>query len=608
MADPSFNLKTGADAPMYYAREVTQKGADKDKIKTSDGVYNYPTLTRQTGNSIRGTTESIESNELRKGRTRSAPRKGNSSAEGSLDFELSPQTYDDFFEAALRGEWTQWDGDFNTTNEALKEAITKSNLQFVAGDKCIATRCAHTIDEQKGVGFGRKLLIGNGDTGYIEASKSWSDSDTSKGLFKVPANPVIHELNCGTKDIKYMLLREFGGVEGEDLYQKFEHMAVSSISNDISVGSIITGSVGFMGANDPKMLDTENIVGEFDAKGYAGTKGEDTSMFVDGVTNGKTLIANLPKTATQTDQFTAREGFLYLNGKNIEFANAMDWNLDNGLERNFAIFVRNAISTSPLSLDITGNITTYLIQGHSDDIYNAAVDDFDNEIMWCITDNEDDPKYLYIFQIFKAKFTDHDASVNGADVLNISFPFQSFGEMAIRVLRITSADVASNYIKDVSLSGNTLSVTADTDLADAGDITVSLSGSTGGVTAGAGVLQADNKTVNFTLTGIEAGEHINVVAKLGDTTYTAGFIGPVTFSDASLSGNKVTLTSDSVEKLDPALLSVVISAPTGVTVGSVAVDSTDKTKLVVTLNGYTTGDISGTASYNGGSSYSISIS
>lgn len=234
-----------------------------------------------------------------------------------------------------------------------------------------------------------------------------------------------------------MLLRQFGGVEGEDLYQKFDHMAVSTISNDISVGSIITGSVGFMGANDPKMLRTDKIPAEFDTKNFPGTPGEDTAGFVDGVTTGKTLIENLPNSATQTDQFTAREGFLYLNGKNIEFANAMDWSLDNGLQKNFAIFVRNSISTTPLSLDITGNITTYLIAGHSDDVYNAAVDDEDNEILWCIEDNEDDPKYLYIFQIFKSKFTDHDASVNGADTLNVSFPFQSFGEQAIRVFRVT---------------------------------------------------------------------------------------------------------------------------------------------------------------------------
>lgn len=456
MADPSFNLKTGADSQLYYSREVTS-GDDKDKLMSKDGAYKYPCLARQTGNSIKGTTETIESNELRKGRTKSAPRKGNSSAEGSLDFELSPITFDDPMEAALRGEWVLWNGDFNTTNKALKDAIDVSNLGFVDGDYCMATKCAEKIDTSKAVGFGRKKMIRffgeNESNGYDEKTKTWEEGSDSKGLFEIPKGSIIHELNCGTKDIKYMLLRQFGGVEGEDLYQKFDHMAVSTISNDISVGQIITGSVGFMGANDPKMLRTDKIPEEFDTKNFEGVPGEDTQGFVDGVTNGKTLIANLPNTATQTDQFTAREGFLYLNGTNIEFANAMDWNLDNGLEKNFAIFVRNSISTTPLSLDITGNITTYLIAGHSDDIYNAAVDDMDNEIVWCIEDNEDNPKYLYIFQIFKSKFTDHDASVGGADTLNVSFPFQSFGEQAIRVFRVTLPEPS------VSVTTEKLSVT-----------------------------------------------------------------------------------------------------------------------------------------------------
>ena len=450
MADPSFNLKTGADSQLYYSREVTASGNDKDKIITTEGVTHYPVLSRQTGNSVKGMTESITSNELRKGRTKSAPRKGNSSAEGSLDFELSPITYDDFFEAALRGRWTLWKGDYDSTNKALKEDVRGSNLGFASGDYCFATKCSYTKDTAKG--FGKKKLFNfDGDNGYDDASKSFLIDSDVKGLFQIPKGSIIHELNCGTDDIKYMVLRQFGGVEGEDLFQKFDHMAVSTISNDISVGQIITGSVGFMGANDPKLLKTADIGGEFDKKGYSGTKGDDTSMFLDGVTTGNSLIANLPNMATQTDQFTAREGFLYLNGINIEFANAMNWTLDNGLQKYFAIFVRNAIATSPLSLDITGNITTYLIYNRSDDIYNAAVDDENNEILWCIEDNEDNPKYLYFFQIFKSKFTDHDASVNSSDALNVSFPFQSFGEQAIRVFRVTLP------VSKVDLTWNTTS-------------------------------------------------------------------------------------------------------------------------------------------------------
>ena len=464
MADKSYNLKTGADSVLYYAREVTKKEIRNGvpvkvgQIESKVGNYSYPVLARQTGNSIKGSTESIESNELRKGRTRSAPRKGNSSAEGSLDFELSPLTFDDLMEAAFRGKWTLWTGDSKTTNKALKEAIEKSSLNFEDDDYCLATRCAYNVDSSKEVGFGKKKLFRyfdkadrDMDNGYDSENEVWKADGDTKGLFEIPKGSVIHELNCGEEDVKYMILREFGGVAGENLYQKFDHMAVSTISNDLSIGAIITGSVGFMGANDPKMLNEKEAPSSFDTedKDSGVAVGEDPKGFVEADLNGKKYIGEgteanpgrLPKSATQTDQFTTREGFLYLNGKNVEFANAMDWNLDNGLQKYYSLFVRNAIATTPLTLDITGNITTYLIEGYSDKVYNYAVDDMDNEILWCIEDNEDDPKYLYIFQIFKSKFTDHDASVNGGDVSNLQFPFQSFGEQAMRVLRVTLPEV-----------------------------------------------------------------------------------------------------------------------------------------------------------------------
>ncbi|UKI53203.1 MAG: phage tail tube protein [Treponema sp.] len=128
MATPQFNIKTGADSSAYFSREITKSdkkpngeayseaelGLIKSEQFTDSDYYNYPVLLRRTGDSLKGSTESIESNELRKGRTKSAPRKGNSSSEGSLDFEFSPETYDDVLEAALRSEWKPWKNDTNS--------------------------------------------------------------------------------------------------------------------------------------------------------------------------------------------------------------------------------------------------------------------------------------------------------------------------------------------------------------------------------------------------------------------------------------------------------------------------------------------------------------
>lgn len=420
--NPTFNLKTGADTDLYYAREVVS-GDDVGKIKSSESGFKYPALTRTTGNSIKGSTESIESNELRKGRVKSAPRKGNSSSEGSVDIEFSPITFDDFLAAAFRNEWTAWTSD----------SASKINLDGTTyADGYFGTKC--TSDKS----FGAKKLIGT--------VADPECTDNTKGLITVKdeARCVVHELTCGETDIKYMLMKKFGGVKGEDIYQRFNHLAVNTFSLDVAVGAIVTGSFGVMGTNDPRLEDTDEIKDDFGGtRKDASVAGSGNDSFVDDSITGATFIENLPTKATSTQQFTAREGFLYINGKNIEFANSLNFELNNGLEHKFAIFVPSAIATTPLTLDITGTIQSYLVKDGADDLFNAAVDDADNEILFTFQDNDDNPNYMYMFQIFKSKFTDHDASVSGSDSIDVSYPFQSFEEKAVRVLRVVISDIGT---------------------------------------------------------------------------------------------------------------------------------------------------------------------
>ena len=146
----------------------------------------------------------------------------------------------------------------------------------------------------------------------------------------------------------------------------------------------------------------------------------------------------IPDHATDTMQFTAREGFLYINGKRIEFAQSLSFSLDNGLTQKFAIFVPNAISTTPLALDITGDLSTYLVGGDSDakQMFNDAIANETIELLFCLQDKLEDPTALYVFQIFNAKNTENTVNGNGEDTFDISLPYQSFGEQACRVFRI----------------------------------------------------------------------------------------------------------------------------------------------------------------------------
>ena len=462
---PQYTIKVGADSVDYFSREVTASDVangsyeeeqigliQNEKVESGTDVFSFPQAVRRTGDSFKGSTESIESNELRKGRTKSAPRKGNSSADGSLDFELSPETYDDILEAALRGKWTKWESDTNSATN-LKEA-GKSKVIFENG-----TFLSKITDESAGkvVDAQRRLWATSTELATIKAAiladhPAWKESE----YFQDPRYPIIvsdsdlevSELTCGTNDVKYSFLKHFGGVENDDLYQEFTHMAVSTMSLSVTPGQIVTGSFGFMGANNPDLVQrgvAKDGSVEYESDGTTPkglvkilSKWDDhesrfaTSKSPDEV---KSWIDALPEKGTSTDQYTAREGFLYVNGVRVRYGSSLEFSLDNGLNKTFAIFEKDAIATSPLSLDITGTLGVYLIKGYSEKLYNLATQDKDVELLFCFQDKEDDPDSLYVVQIFKSKFTDTDLN-SGSDTLEVSFPYQSFEERAVRVFRL----------------------------------------------------------------------------------------------------------------------------------------------------------------------------
>lgn len=491
--NPTFNLKTGADSDLIVAREVTQTtAAGLGKIKRKEGIFRFPYLTRRTGDTLTGTTENIESNELKHGRTKSAPRKGTSSSSGDINFEFSSETFDDMMEAAFRGKWRRWKSDTDSPSNKKKNAYA---------DGYFATKCASTAS-------GRKLIYdGTSATG------------DNIGLVHVANNGqgfIVHELNSETEDVKYSLLRKYGGQTGEDLWQEFTHCAVNTMQLSVEINSIITGSFGIMGTNNPKLLNSDEVVREFENRIEAISGSEDLIDKGDWVANtayavndvvlaegvyykcntdhtsettfNATEQANwtkleayeyfesIPDHATDTMQFTAREGFLFINGRQIEFAQSLSFSLDNGLSQKFAIFVPNAISTVPLALDITGDLSTYLVGGDSDakELFNDAIANETLEILFCLQDKLEDPTALYVFQIFNAKNTENTVNGNGEDTFDLSLPYQSFGEQACRVFRIMLPRVTELEAQEVTTgtatgNPNTLALLPNVEL-EAGDV------------------------------------------------------------------------------------------------------------------------------------------
>lgn len=82
--EPTFDLPTGGQSDFYLSREMSDSDSvDNGKIIKKEGLWDYPFLTRRTGDSLVGTNEEITSSELRHGRTAGKTKIGTASSSGS---------------------------------------------------------------------------------------------------------------------------------------------------------------------------------------------------------------------------------------------------------------------------------------------------------------------------------------------------------------------------------------------------------------------------------------------------------------------------------------------------------------------------------------------
>lgn len=552
LTNPTFNLKTGADSDIIVSREATS-GANKGRITLRQGFFRSPWLVRRTGDSIQGQTESIESNELRHGRTESAPRKGTSSASGELNIEFSPESFDDLLAGVLRGKWLPWKNDTNSPSNKDKNAFT---------DGYFATKCA------KG-DHGKKLLFEAGDP----VGDDTKDDDV--GLIKVkdPSVMVVHELNCGTEDIKYSFLKKFGGTTGEDLFQEFTHVSMNTLSLSVEINAIVTGSFGVVGLNNPKLYNSNAVTADNKENIYTAMadRFEDVPKKNGAAYAEKTFFPAVPDKACDTDQFTARQGFMTINGTRIQHATNLSLSLDNGLDPKYAIFEPNAVSTPPLKLTINGDLSTYLVHDGSDKLFNQAVSDTTIELLFVVQDLMEDPTALYLFQIFNAKFTENTVSGNGQDTMDVSLPWRSFGEQALRILRIVTPRVVGAELGDdsVNLLPNVDLVGTDYEL-DADNTGIEVSATLDGVdyssalTGDVELSETDDENYGKIIVGIdlpdatEATQILGIKVKWNDIEYSKSF------------------------QIKPALSSIAVTTPPTKTEYQVGDTTLDTTGAVVT--------------------------
>ena len=491
--EPTFDLPTGGASDFYLSREMMDSSSDDHgKIIKKEGLWDYPFLTRRTGDSLVGTNEEITSAELRHGRTAGKSKIGTASSSGNHDFEFSPETFDDQLEGTFESRWVRWKKD------GEKDLITKDFLtpegyihvrgddgtynQVIKGKEVTAIPLFYTENEvgDKDDPFGLIKISEKNMGEVVDSSLPVTRKNAKNPLGKF----IVHELHIGEEPVKYTFTSRIPINDDIVRYQNYKHVQIGEMSLNVTVNAIVTGSFMMQGANNPEFYTQ---VAEAGKTRMADKMGKDKDMAI--VSGDKSYSSDYKDAAekflkavkdttksTNTDQFTALEGFLYVNGHQLQFASDLTMDINKNIQPINAIFVKNAIANIEPKLDITGNITTYFTDGEmdssgmkfgADNLKNLASTNKDVEIVYAFQDKED-PETLYLFQIFKATFAAPSESKDAESPITLDLNYTSYGEMGVRCLRIAlpkiraikmvakenSEDISLRFIPNVPLSSS----------------------------------------------------------------------------------------------------------------------------------------------------------
>lgn len=458
--EPTFDLPAGSSSDFYLSREINDREDDNNgKILRKHGLWKYPFLTRRTGDSLAGTNEEITSSELRHGRTAAKTKLGAASATGSLDIEFSPETFDDQLEGVFRDKWVRWFQD-GKKDLITKDFLTAKGRIHVNGDD--GTYNQWYDETLKGKRVTEVPLLYNGSEAGTKEDPFGLIKVSEEKIGKRAKNPlgkfIAHELHIGNTPVKYAALSRIPITEKAVRLQNYRHVEMGELNLSVTVNAIVTGSFNMNGATNPdyytesaetgktRMADQMNekkVMAIYDGEG---DEAEENYYSTDYRDAAERFVAKARETtkSTETDQFTALDGFLYVNGHQLQYCSDLTMDLNNNLQAIYAIFVKNAIANLSPSLAVTGNITAYFTDGEkdstgrkygADDLKNLASQNKDVEILYAFIDKED-PDIVYLFQVFKATISAPSETKDAESPISLDLPYTSFGEMAVRCLRL----------------------------------------------------------------------------------------------------------------------------------------------------------------------------
>jgi len=300
-----------------------------------------------------------------------------------------------------------------TATGSLRRIVYAGEASFKAGIGAAGTILRNTGDSLNLTKTSSQSaeLIGDRTIRSLRLGNEAVAGDISFELAYGDFDDMLAAVMCKTWDTNVLkqgvTVPTFGIEKGfTDIVQYIEYVgcAVNTLAISISTDSIITGTLGIIGAgvsNDPA---------------YAATPAVAT-----------------PTEPDYTEPFVSFDGEVLLGGTDAcGLVTGIDFTIDNGITANYTICTPEAASLTPDRFNVTGTLTM-LFENAAE--LNKFVSETTSSLTITLTDdvgNELD------FSFPKIKYTGGDVSVSGGGVIPISLPFQAlYDETAASTLVIT---------------------------------------------------------------------------------------------------------------------------------------------------------------------------
>lgn len=179
-------------------------------------------------------------------------------------------------------------------------------------------------------------------------------------------------------------------------YIVYNGCAINTLSIDLATDSVVTGSIGIVGAG------------------------------TDGFTAASFDVA--PTAASLNEPFTSFDGTILIGGSSACIVTALNISIDNGITANYSLCGPEATSVTPDRVNITGTVTALFENA-------TEVNRFINETETSMAVTLEDPDgNTLAFSFPKIKYTGGDIPVSGGGVISLSLPFQALYDDTAGVL------------------------------------------------------------------------------------------------------------------------------------------------------------------------------